>query len=130
MPSTLQERWFARLYLALPTTIGVLALVWVLTGVIALVNLDAAARLTPFPDSLARIAVVSGAIVDVSLGMAILYRPWSRAACWGMAIVTGFYLALGTLLRPDLWTDPLGPLLKAIPILFFALFAAVLVDDR
>jgi uncharacterized protein YbjT (DUF2867 family) len=130
LPSTLQERWFARLYLAIPATLAVLALFWVLTGLIALLNLDESARMAGLSENASRVAVVSGGIVDMSLGAAILYRPWSKIACWGMATVTVLYIAVGSVLRPDLWIDPLGPLLKGIPILVLTLIAALLVEDR
>ena len=130
LPSTLQERWFARLYLAMPATLAVLALFWVLTGLIALLNFDESVRMAGLSENASRVAVISGAIVDMSLGTAILYRPWSRMACWGMTAVIVLYIAVGSVLRPDLWMDPLGPLLKAIPILVLTLIAAVLVEDR
>jgi hypothetical protein len=44
--------------------------------------------------------------------------------------VTVLYIAAGSVLRPDLWVDPLGPLLKAIPILMLTFIAAALTEDR
>jgi uncharacterized protein YbjT (DUF2867 family) len=130
LPSTLQERWFARLYLALPATLAVLVLFWTLTGLIALFNIEETIRAAGLSENAGRVAAVSGAILDISLGAAILYRPWSRIVCWGMGAVTVLYLALGTVLRPDLWSDPLGPFLKVIPILMLTLIAALLLEDR
>lgn len=130
LPSTLQERWFARLYLAMPGTLAVLALFWLLTGLIALLNLDESIRSAGLSVNASKVVVISGALVDMSLGAAILYRPWSRTACWGMVTVTLLYIAFGSALRPDLWIDPLGPLLKAIPILMLTLIAALIVEDR
>lgn len=130
LPSTVQERWFARLYLLMPATIAALAFFWMLTGVIALLNLDDSIRASGLSETAGKVAVLSGAVVDMTLGAAILYRPWSRIACWGMAAVTLIYIVLGSALRPDLWADPLGPFLKAVPILILALIAALLVEDR
>ena len=130
LPSTLQERWFARFYLVMPATVAVLAVFWVLTGLIALFNLDESIRISGSNAVTSRFAVVSGAVVDMTLGAAILYRPWSKMACWGMATVTLIYIVIGSALRPDLWADPLGPLLKAVPILMLALIAGLLVEDR
>jgi DoxX-like family len=130
LPSTLQERWFARLYLLMPVTIAVLAAFWVLTGLIALLNFNEAIRMSGLSEVTSRVAVVSGSVVDMTLGGAILYRPWSKMACWGMATVTSVYIVVGSAFRPDLWSDPLGPLLKAVPILVLVLVAALLVDDR
>jgi hypothetical protein len=130
LPSTLQERWFARLFLLMPATLAVLALFWVLTGAIALLNLDESVQMAGLSEHASKVAVISGAIVDLCLGAAVVYRPWSRAACWGMSVVTVLYIAAGSVLRPDLWVDPLGPLLKAIPILMLTFIAAALTEDR
>ncbi len=36
----------------------------------------------------------------------------------------------GTIVRPDLWYDPLGPMLKIWPIIVLALTGLALVDER
>jgi uncharacterized protein YbjT (DUF2867 family) len=47
IPASVQERWFARLWLLKPVAIAVLALFWLLSGLLALSNMDvAASRLT------------------------------------------------------------------------------------
>ena len=38
--------------------------------------------------------------------------------------------AAGTLLAPDLWADPLGPLVKTMPALILALVAIAMAEDR
>ena len=129
MPSTLQERWFARLYLLLPLLIAVLALFWVSSGMIALATLPAAAAQSGLAPVDGRALVALGALLDVALGLAILYRPWARAAALGMVCVGLVYLLLGTVLRADLWADPLGPLLKILPASMLALVAAALLDS-
>jgi len=130
MPSTLQERWFARLYFTMPATVAVLALFWVLTGFIALLNLQEASMMTGLGANFGRWAVISGAGIDIGLGAAILYRPWARITCWGMSVVTVFYLAVGSILRPELWADPLGPLVKTLPVLMLTVIAALMLEDR
>ena len=47
-----------------------------------------------------------------------------------MLFVTLAYLVAGTILTPQLWLDPLGPLLKIVPILIATLFTLAIVDDR
>ena len=47
-----------------------------------------------------------------------------------MLLVTALYLAVASVLRPDLWADPLGPLLKVVPLLLLIVVAAVLIEDR
>lgn len=133
LPSTVQERWFARMYLLLPLVLGTLALFWVLSGLIGLARRGAAeAVLTDrgLRSSLAGLAVMGGSAVDLALGLAVLWRPWARAACLGMVAVALAYLIAATLLAPDLWADPLGPLLKVLPSIILALVGAALLDER
>lgn len=133
MPATLQERWFARLYLALPAAVATLAAFWALTGVIALLRLEAAAAViagSAMAAGTAEALVLAGGLVDIALGSAIVYRPSARGACLGMIATTGVYWLAGTLLRPDLWIDPLGPLLKSLPALLLAGLTWILLEER
>ncbi|WP_219993650.1 DoxX-like family protein [Asticcacaulis tiandongensis] len=36
----------------------------------------------------------------------------------------------GTFIRPDLWSDPLGPFLKIFPIIVVHLFALAVLKER
>jgi hypothetical protein len=47
-----------------------------------------------------------------------------------MLLVTAGYLIGASLVRPDLWLDPLGPLVKSIPAAFLALAALATLDER
>ncbi len=67
--------------------------------------------------------------MDIALGLALLFRPWSRSAALLMAAASLVYLILGTILAPGLWGDPLGPWLKILPMMVLCLFVAA-TDDR
>ncbi|MEH6663783.1 MAG: SDR family oxidoreductase [Brevundimonas sp.] len=132
-PAGVQERWFARLYLMKPALIGGLAAFWFGSGVIGLVARDSAEAVliaAGLSHDFSRAAVAGGSLVDLALGAAVLFRPWTRAALWGMIAVTAAYLAGATLFRPDLWLDPLGPLVKTLPAAVLALAALAVLDDR
>jgi hypothetical protein len=129
-----QERWFARSYFLKPAILVGLGLFWLLSGVIgASVSFaPAVAVLTAVGVApvLAKAAVIGGALADMLLGITIAFR---RAAPWalkGMLVVSAAYLLGGTLVRPDLWLDPLGPLLKVIPSMLAALAALAVLDER
>ncbi|MEM8823881.1 MAG: DoxX-like family protein, partial [Pseudomonadota bacterium] len=112
LPATRQERLFARVYLTLPFAIGALVLFWVLSGMIALLDLPRAmAVLTDrgAPSVLAVFTVVGGAAADIALGAAICWRRWAKRAALGMVALSGIYLAGSLIFAPDLWVDPLGP---------------------
>lgn len=130
LPSTLQDRWFSGLYLALPVVIFVLALFWILSGVIALIELESAASVSGLDGMVGTSAIALASLVDVGLGAAIMYRPWARRACWSMVVVATGYLVAGTVLQPELWVDPLGPFLKVIPMMMLCVLTAVLLEDR
>jgi uncharacterized protein YbjT (DUF2867 family) len=133
LPSTVQERWFARAFLLKPFVIATLALFWCVTGLVALLNPDAAAQvltLRGLGEGPAHAIAIGGALVDIALGLAILWRPALVRAALGMISVTVLYLVGGSLLAPDLWIDPLGPLVKAVPAMALAVVVLALAEDR
>lgn len=132
LPATAQERIYARAQLAFPFLVVVLALFWCLSGIIGLWRSDDAAlvlRGTAL-EPVARGAVVSGALIDIAIGLAIFVRPWTRAAAWAAILVSLLYLAAGTMLTPQLWIDPLGPFIKVLPGMALALTVAALAQER
>jgi uncharacterized protein YbjT (DUF2867 family) len=132
-PSTVQDRWFARLYFMVPVVIGVLALFWIASGLIGLAKFTAAKQVLAgsiLSDSVQSAFVGGGALVDIGLGFLILWRTRVRQAAWGMIVVSALYLVGGAILTPQLWADPLGPMLKVVPGMVLALVAAQLVDER
>ncbi|MEP2715330.1 SDR family oxidoreductase [Pseudophaeobacter sp.] len=128
-----EHRLEARMLLAMPFAVTVLALFWFLSGAISLFQLEAAARhLTQqgWGGGLARVSVGFWALVDIGLALALLWRPWAREACLGMVAVTVFYLGAATLVTPQMWSDPLGPLVKTLPGLMLALITWQLLQER
>jgi uncharacterized protein YbjT (DUF2867 family) len=133
MPSTVQERWFAQTFLLKPLVIATLALFWIATGLLALADPDAAAAVLTergIGDSLAQRLVLGGAWLDLALGALVLVRRTMPTAARGMIALTLVYLAGATVLAPDLWADPLGPLIKVVPSMVLALVALALAEDR
>lgn len=129
-PATRQDRMFARMQLLLPLIVLCLSAFWIASGVIGLLRQPQA--IAALGGALAHPAlyVVTGAIVDIALGAALLWRPWARAATWGMILATIAYLATGSIFTPHLWADPLGPLVKPIPAAILALVCAALLEER
>lgn len=133
-PASVQERWFARLYLLRPWIFAICALFWLTTGVIALgpgwddgIALMNEGGVFGWP---AAAVVVAGALCDIVVGLAIGWRRTARAGVIAAFVVTIVYAVIGTALVPHLWTDPMGPMLKVLPILALHLAALGLVDDR
>jgi uncharacterized protein YbjT (DUF2867 family) len=133
-PSSVADRWFARLYLLKPLAIAGLALFWLLTGMISLGPGRAAAisHLTAagFSPAVAGPILVAGSFFDYLLGIALLVRVLTRPVLLVMLAATAIYLAVGSVLAPQLWLDPLGPFLKIIPVLLATLFTLAILDER
>ena len=132
-PPSVQERWFARLYFVKPAIFVVLPFFWIMTGIISLTTgwrsgVDLLIN-TPVGGA-AKQAVAAGAFADMLVGASIAWRRTSRLGLWGAIAITLFYAVAGTLLRPGLWNEPLGPLLKILPILILHFVALAVLEER
>jgi uncharacterized protein YbjT (DUF2867 family) len=129
-PATRQDRAFARTQLLLPIIVLGLSTFWIASGLIGIAQSDQA--ITVIGDALdhGEVFVIAGAFVDIALGVALLWRPWARIAALGMIAVTAAYLVAGSIFTPELWADPLGPLVKPIPAALLALVCATLLEER
>lgn len=132
MPATAQERTFGRVQLLYPIMIMALSIFFLASGVIGLANLDAAKAVlaSAVSENFAGIMAAGGAGLDIVLGAAILFRPATRIAVLAMAGVSIAYLAAGSFLTPELWADPLGPLLKILPVIVLSIAAALFTMER
>jgi hypothetical protein len=74
--------------------------------------------------------VIAGALADIAIGLAILYRPTARWGLFAALALSGFYLFAGTILAPELWRDPLGALLKIFPFVALNLVALAILKER
>ena len=133
-PSSVQDRWFARLYWLKPVAIVALAAFWITTGVIALGPGRAAGMsyLTKagLGANAAEFWLVAGSLFDIAVGLAVLVRRFTRRALQLMLIVSAGYLLIGTIAAPEVWSDPLGPYTKIIPVLLAIAFTLAILDER
>ena len=132
-PPTIQEKWFARLYLVKVIIFPVLALFWVGTGLVSLTlgyGRGVELMRSTGAGALSGPAVILGALSDLAVGIAIAYRPLTRYGLYGALILSVFYVLASSILRPDLWIEPLGPLLKIAPIFVLHLIALAILDER
>lgn len=136
--ASVQDKWFARLYLWKGAAIAGLALFWVATGIIALTSgfeegralMAQATERFGAGGGLATALTITTSLLDVGVGCAIAWRRSSRAGLVVSLTVTIAYLVAGTLLAPALWGGALGPYLKDMPLLLATLAALALSDDR
>jgi uncharacterized protein YbjT (DUF2867 family) len=131
--STVQDRWFAGLYFIKPAIFTVLPFFWIMTGIISLTTgWESGVQLLigTAVSALAALLVVAGALADMIVGALIAFRRTARLGLWGAISICVFYALAGTVLRPDLWNEPLGPLMKILPIVLLHLTALAILEER
>jgi uncharacterized protein YbjT (DUF2867 family) len=133
-PATIQDKWFARLFLIKALVVASLVAFWVVSGVIALfVSYRVAAGILSahgFPPALVDPITIGTSLMDMSIGGLIAFR---RTAAIGL--VAGIVSSLGymvgaAVLTPDLWIEPLGALVKTGPAIVLMLVALLMLDNR
>lgn len=133
-PAQWQDRWHARLYFFRPLLRWMLALMWLVSGVVGFWHPPALvaqmAVTTGLPHALLMALAAGGCVADIVLGMLVLirWRPGWLAAIQ-CALIFGYTVLLSWAL-PALWIDPFGPLLKNLPILVAIGIWAMLEQER
>jgi uncharacterized protein YbjT (DUF2867 family) len=132
-PASVQERWFARLYLLKPLVMAALALFWLGTATVSLTTGfklgEDMLRRGGLGDAAPPLVMI-GALADLLTALAIAYRPTARLGLYAALAISVGYAVAGTSLTPWLWNDPLGPLLKIGPIMALNLIALALLEER
>ena len=133
-PATVENRWFARLYLLKAVIIAVLAIFWCVSGLIAITIAyrDALDMMTRFgfPGGQSHAFVILSSVTDIIVGLLIAFRRTHR-----IGLVAGILVALGymfgsAVLTPALWIEPLGALVKTGPAIVLMVVALAISDDR
>ena len=133
VPATLQERWFARIWLVKPLAIAALSIFWIATGIFALSRPNISMAIVTIrgtPLWIAMFMVIAGGIMDIILGLALLVRRWLVPTCLVMIAVSILYMIVGTIVAPDYWIDPLGPFLKVLSVIALTLVLLATAEDR
>ena len=122
----IQARRFARTYFLHPLLIAGLSLFWIVSGVVAVFQRDAAAAILTAEGvglGTALALTLGGAALDIALGIGILIRRTSSLALMGTIALTLAYAASATVITPHLWADPMGTLVKMLPVVLAGLTA-------
>jgi uncharacterized protein YbjT (DUF2867 family) len=132
-PASVQERWFARLYIVKPLVLVVLSAFWIVTGIVSLgPGWDVGLRYMKEGglESVGPLSIIAGALADIVVGVGIAFRSTAKRALYASLALSAFYAIAGTLLLPRLWEDPIGPMTKICPIMVLILVAIAIVEDR
>jgi uncharacterized protein YbjT (DUF2867 family) len=132
--ATIQDKWFARLFLIKALVIASLGVFLIVSGLIALViSYDAAAKILAshgFPPALVAPLTVGTSLMDIIIGVLIAFRRTCAAGLiLGIAASLGYMLG-AAILTPDLWIEPLGALVKTGPAIVLMLVALSTLDNR
>jgi len=133
-PATIQDKWFAQLYLVKAVVITSLAVFWIASGFIAVViSYDAAAAILTshgFSKALVGPVTVGSSMMDMTVGALIAFRRTAAAGLIAGIVVSLGYMLGAAVLTPDLWIEPLGALVKTGPAIVLMLVALLTLDSR
>jgi uncharacterized protein YbjT (DUF2867 family) len=132
--ASIQDKWFARLFLIKALVVASLVVFWSVSGLIALfASYDAAAAILSvhrFPPSLVAPITIGTSLMDISIGVLIAFRrTCAIGLVAGIAASLGYMLG-AAILTPDLWIEPLGALVKTGPAIVLMLVALLILDNR
>lgn len=130
-PSHTQDRWHARLYLALPALRFTIALLWLASGMVGwwlpTHTVTTIAHGGPLSVEASIVFARATASLDLLLGALCLLRWRPRWVLTAMLLMLlGYTAGIGTL-WPTHWLDPLGGLMKNVPLM--AAIAALLATE-
>lgn len=133
-PAQVQDRWHARLFFLAPVVKLVLILLWLACAWLGLAYGGEQTALflkgMGWPGGLAMPLQVGSSLLDLGIAALVLFDRrgrWSTSA--QLAVVVGYTLTIGIGL-PHLWLDPLGPLLKNLPIMALIAIHGAIADKR
>jgi hypothetical protein len=133
-PATVENRWFARLYLLKALIIATLAIFWLVSGLIAITVAyrDALDMMTRFgfPGGQSHAFVIVSSLTDIVVGLLIAFRRTSRIGLVAGIVVAVGYMLGSAVLTPALWIEPLGALVKTGPAIVLMMVALAISDDR
>jgi uncharacterized protein YbjT (DUF2867 family) len=132
--ATIQNKWFARLFLIKALVIASLVLFWSASGFIALVISFPATKAIlaehGFPRWLVTPFAGITSLMDMSIGVLIAFRRTCAVGLIAGMLLSLSYMAGTALLTPDLWIEPLGALVKTGPAIMLMLVALLTLDNR
>lgn len=133
-PAQVQDRWHARLFFLAPALQAVLILMWLASAWLGLFHgtaqTDQLVKALGAPAEWSRPLQLGSSLLDIAIAVQLLLdRSVARVALVQLAVVAGYTVVIGTVL-PALWLDPLGPLLKNLPIMLAIAIYGVIGNKR
>lgn len=125
----------ARLYFLLPALRWALALLWIMTGFVSAFLYPSMASYAllekiAITGIMAPIALYGAAVLDFSLGIALLMRYQLKRVATVQMMLMVLYSILITFGLPELWAHPFGPVTKNIPLVVATLILIAVERDH
>lgn len=133
-PAQSQDLWHARLTLLRPLVRAVLILMWLVSGLYGLL-LPTAVLIAPIAtlglSDMVALGLARGfGLFDLALAALLLFRVRPRLVGIAQLVLVAGYTLMLSVTAPGLWLEPLGPLLKNLPILALIACWMVLEEER
>lgn len=128
-PAGKADRWHAQIAPIYPLAIAALVVLWLAGGVIGLARADEAAALLP-RSAFSGLVVIAGSLADIAIALGLICRATLRPALLASAALATAYAVGAGVVRPDLWLDPLGPMVKVIPVIALSLLLHGMAEER
>ncbi|WHA05575.1 SDR family oxidoreductase [Candidatus Bandiella numerosa] len=132
-PSSIQSVWHAKLYLLKSITRYILAFFWLYSGILPFFQYEHTITIIKHifsNNTLASFIFYSSCFMDILIGIALLFRYKTYVIYLSQIIIISLYTCVLTIYLPTLWLDPLGPLVKNIPIIFLLLILLSIERDK
>ena len=133
-PAQVQDRWHARLFFLAPAIRASLIVLWLASALLGLLAGGAAAATfvdaMALPSASADALRIGTSILDVAIAGLVAFDRRGRLSTLVQLIAVGAYTLVLGVAMPGLWLDPLGPLLKNLPILALILAHGAIGDKR
>lgn len=132
LPSTAQERLYARMKLLFPLLLFIMSGFWIVSGLMGFLQFERAVKVLDggLPEKMATLFVYLGAVVDIGIGLFVLFRPLTRMVSLFSIVMATVYVVASAVLTPHIWADPLGPMVKVFPAIALSLIIASLTEER
>jgi nucleoside-diphosphate-sugar epimerase len=133
-PSSVQDRWHARLFFLNPLLRITLGIMWILSGLIPLLSSHDVFDSIFFQAGITGTAAVSlfyfSTLLDMLLGLLTLIK-WHIKWVGALQIVLIIaYTLIISIFIPQYWLDPFGAIVKNLPLLVSTLVMMAMADPR
>ncbi len=130
-PAQESDQWHAGLYILRPFLRISIAFVWLFTGIISAFVIPVETSYAMMAKAgiggiLSPIILYGASVVDVLLGIAILFRLQPVLMCNLQILIILLYTAIITVSQPDQWLHPFGPVSKNFPLIISILILTVM----